>query len=75
MDEDGILALYEWATGTCFRCASEDVDTTHVKTLQPQSGPTQDVRACRHCVVVLETEREVAAARAGHEYVPGLLGS
>jgi hypothetical protein len=75
MDRQQILALYEWAAGTCFRhpCKGE-VATAHVETIHPAGGGLQDVRACADCVVAMEQTREQVAARRGVTYEPGRLG-
>lgn len=74
MTDDQILALYQWATGTCFRCARTNVDTTRIRELDTPAGVRYDIRACRECVLDLEGERERHAKRAGHEYIAGELG-
>lgn len=74
MDDEELLALYEWSGGTCFRHpARGEVLTAHVKTIRPPAGGLQDVRACRECVVAMEVERERASLRAGRPYMPGHL--
>lgn len=72
---DDILALYEWTPGSCFRCARTGLDTTHIKTVRPRSGPAREVRACRDCVLELEEVRRRDAERHGVEYVPGHVGN
>lgn len=74
MEAEDVLNLYEWAPGTCFQCARTDVDTTVVAVLRPVSSPEQVVRACRNCLLVMEEERRVAAARRGVPYEPGHAG-
>ncbi len=71
MNSEEILDLYEWAPGTCFHCARRQVDTTVVGLLHPASSPPQQVRACRGCLLVLESERLLAATRSGTLYEPG----
>lgn len=75
MDTAALLALYDWAPGRCFRHPElGEVETAHLKQLHPRRGPAQDVRACKACVLELETERRRAAERAGREYQPGRAG-
>jgi hypothetical protein len=71
MDNEEILNLYKWETGTCFQCARPGLDTTLVEVLHPTSSPPQQIRACRDCLLVLEAERRLAAARKGEPYEPG----
>jgi hypothetical protein len=72
-DNDEILALYNWQTGDCFRCAKVGVDTTLIAIIRPPSDGTQEVRACRACVLDLEAMRQRAAVRTGRPYTPGRL--
>jgi hypothetical protein len=74
MEDDAILALYEWAPGNCFRCARTGLDTTSVKRIDTPAGVRYDVRACRDCVLAIEGERKRQAEEAGQEYVPGRAG-
>lgn len=74
MDDEAILALYSWATDNCFRCGRTEVDTTLIASIRTQSGEQQPVRACRACVLDLETERRRDAERHGREYIPGHVG-
>lgn len=73
MDNDAILGLYEWGTGTCFRCARTGVDTAAVKRIRPQAGAACEVRACRACTLDLEAERRRDAVQHGRIYVPGIV--
>jgi hypothetical protein len=63
MDDDEILSLHESATGSCFRCARTDLDTTRLKEPHQPAGVRYDVRACRACDLHLEVERHQHAAR------------
>lgn len=75
MEPAELLALYEWAAGTCFRHPGlGQVDTAHLKTLHPRTGENLDIRGCQECVLVLEGQRERAASRSGGSYNPGQLG-
>jgi len=71
MDGEEILALYEWAPGTCFRCARTGIDSTLVEVLHPKTSPPQPIRACRACLLTLEGERRLTAQRKGEPYTPG----
>lgn len=72
MNRQEILDLYTWEPGVCFRHPSlGEVSTAHVVTIRPPAGGMQDVRACRECVLHIETERELSAKRQGVPYVPG----
>jgi hypothetical protein len=75
MDDPEILALYEWAPGTCFRCARAGLDTIHIKEIPTPVGVLYEVRACRGCVLALEGERRVHAEQAGEDYQPGGLSA
>lgn len=75
MNDDEILALYDWASGDCFRCAKTDIDTTLIDEVHPRIGGTAEFRACRVCVLAIEDERKRVAARQRQEYQPGRLGS
>lgn len=75
MTPDAILALYEWQIGSCFRCASSDVHTTHLDQIATPAGQTYELRACGVCVLTMERERFFYAKRRGLEYRPGSLGS
>lgn len=70
-----VLAAYEWAAGTCFRCR-RPADRTAVvgELVQPRRRGKVPVRACEACVVRLERSREMAAERYGWPYVPGTPG-
>ncbi|MEV0225168.1 hypothetical protein [Streptomyces sp. NPDC050704] len=75
MDTDEILDLYQWSEGVCFRHPGRGtVDTTVVKRLHPRLDGEHEIRACRDCVLAMETIREQAARRAGSEYIPGHAG-
>lgn len=74
MEAEDILNLYDWAPGDCFQCARTNLDTAVVAVLHPASSPPQQVRACRICLLLLESEREAGAARAGLPYEPGRIG-
>jgi hypothetical protein len=74
-DDDEILGLYQWQTGTCFRCARAEVDTMRLQEITTRAGVCYDVRACRGCILVLEAERRRIAERQGRKYTPGQLGS
>lgn len=74
-DDDEILGLYQWQTGTCFKCAHTGIDTTRLREITTRAGVRYDVRACRDCVLALEGERRRIAEKQGREYVPGRLGS
>jgi hypothetical protein len=75
MNEDEILALYDWASGDCFRCAETGIDTTLIDEVHPRIGGTAEFRACRGCVLAIEAERERHARQASRRYEPGKLGS
>ncbi|MFD7616547.1 hypothetical protein [Streptomyces sp. NPDC059802] len=76
MDGQQLLDLYIWKAGVCFRHPAEGIaDTTVVKTIHPRMGPTEEVRACRACVVAMETTRCVRAMELGLQYKPGRAGS
>lgn len=75
MDDEALLALYNWAPGVCFRHPAKGaVDTTLVKTIQPRLDGAKEIRACRSCVLAMERIRREAALRAGREYQPGHAG-
>jgi hypothetical protein len=74
MDDEEILALYEWAPGSCFRCARTGLDTASVKRIDTPAGVRYDVRACRDCVLAIERERQCQAQESGQEYMPGRAG-
>ena len=74
MDNEKILALYKWHTGSCFRCIRTGVDTATIATLHPRSDQAHEVTACRWCVLELEDMKQRAAARAGLPYDPGHAG-
>jgi hypothetical protein len=71
--DDQILALYDWSTGDCFRCANKAVDTTLVAVMCPPADGRQEVRACQRCVLALEAMRRRAAQRRSEPYEPGRL--
>ena len=73
MNNRETLSLYEWADGSCFRCAGAG-DTTRIHVLSPPAGGHYDVRACRDCVLDLEAAKQRAAERNGCDYRPGRLG-
>lgn len=72
--DEKILDHYTWATGDCFRCARSDLSTTRVETIVPRSGEEHEVRACRECVLALESDRRRSVERRGEVYEPGHLG-
>ena len=72
MENREILALYDWAQGTCFRCAGSG-DTTRLQTLTPPAGGSYEVRACRDCLLALETAKRRNAEQHGCRYRPGRL--
>lgn len=74
-NEEDPLALYEWAPGTCFRCAHEDDRTTLLDRIPQQDGRVVEIRACPACILELEAMRKRADERAGRDYVPGHLAS
>ncbi|MFI8872532.1 hypothetical protein [Streptomyces sp. NPDC055243] len=75
MDDEAILALYDWALGACFRHpVAGEVETTTVKKVHPRHGGEEEVRACRTCVLAIEDDRRVAALKAGLPYAPGHAG-
>lgn len=74
MTRDEILALYQWATGSCFRCARTDLPTTLLGEIDTPIGTHYEVRACKDCILDLEMEQLRLAERRGREYVPGQLG-
>lgn len=74
MEREQILALYHWETGVCFRHPGAQTETTVVKTLQPELGPDEQIRACRPCILAMEAARRAAAEGAGIPYVPGRAG-
>ncbi|KAB1979447.1 class-II aminoacyl-tRNA synthetase family protein [Streptomyces triticiradicis] len=72
MNQQQILALYEWQAGTCFRHPCKgDVPTAVVQTVHQRVGDDEPVRACEECVIEPEQERWVAASESGLEYRPG----
>lgn len=75
MTPDVILALYRWEVGSCFRCGTVGVYTTHLDEIATPAGATYALRACGCCVLELEEERRRSAERRRMEYRPGLLGS
>lgn len=75
MTPDAILALYEWKTGTCFRCADDDVYVTPIEDIDTPAGLVYEIAACGECILALENERRRYAVRRGLEYQPGSLGS
>lgn len=76
MDSEEILDLYQWQPGgACFLCARTGVETTLVGVLHPKGADTQEIRACKVCLLILEGERAVAAHRDGVPYEPGRIGS
>ena len=75
MNDEELLALYQWQPGVCFRHPGRGaVDTAVVKRLHPRADGEHEVRACRECVVEMEGIRREAAERAGSDYVPGHAG-
>ncbi|WP_069883581.1 hypothetical protein [Streptomyces luteocolor] len=75
MNDEELLALYEWAPGKCFRHpAAGTVGTALVKTIRPRLDGEKEVRACRRCVLAMEGIRREAAERAGLDYEPGHAG-
>ncbi len=67
-----ILALYQWADGSCFRCAGRGVPTAVVGSVHPPDLPGAVLlRACQMCTGLMEAERAHAALRVGAAYVPG----
>lgn len=75
MNDHDILALYEWAPGTCFRCARSRVDTIHIREIPTPAGVLYEVRACRGCVLALEGERRAHAEQVGDVYQAGGLST
>jgi hypothetical protein len=76
MNQQQILALYEWRTGVCFRHPGQgEVPTAVVGVIHPPAEGEHEVRACRGCVIAIEDMKREEAARAGVEYVPGQLGN
>lgn len=73
MTDSEILSLYSWTTGSCFRCARQDLDTTRIREIDTPIGVPYDVRACRTCILDLEADQQHRAARAGALYTPGAL--
>lgn len=62
-----VIAAYTWTPGgTCYRCRRGGVETAEVGHL-----PHRSVSACATCVLLMEREREEAAARYGWPYAPG----
>lgn len=74
MDSREILALYQWTTGDCFRCARVGVLTTHLGDINPPGGGRYEIRVCEGCALELEDERRRFAERTGGKYEPGRLG-
>ena len=76
MDREQILALYQWAPGTCFRHpATGETDTTLVEVIHPRAAADKEVRACRDCLLALEEIRRRAAEQACVPYSPGFVGA
>lgn len=75
MTPEAILALYEWATGACFRCARAGVPVTRVDGIRTPSGDVYELAACQACILSMEREREAFAERRGLTYNPGSIGS
>ncbi|MFE7106667.1 hypothetical protein ACFU98_35505 [Streptomyces sp. NPDC057575] len=76
MNGQQLLDLYSWEPGVCFRHPAEGVaDTAVVKMIRPRTGPAEEVRACRSCVVDMEATRRVRAMKLGLQYEPGRAGS
>jgi hypothetical protein len=72
MDQQQILALYDWAMGICFRHpAKGEVPTALVKVLHPRDRRAHEVRACEECVLLMKDARREAAARQKAECRPG----
>jgi hypothetical protein len=66
-----VFAAYEWSRkGPCYKCGRTDVDTAPVGCINPEAGPV-NILACPSCLLLLERQREAAAARYGWPYVPG----
>ena len=74
MTPDAILALYEWAIGTCFRCGEVDVFVTRIDEIVTPRGERYELSACGACVLNLEEERRRYAERKGIAYQAGGLG-
>lgn len=74
MDSEEILGLYAWAAGSCFQCAQAGTDTTVVGVLRPKGALPQEIRACKVCLLLLESERQQEARRRGTTYEPGHIG-
>lgn len=73
MTPDAILALYEWAIGTCFRCGSAGLFVTRLDSILTPRGERYDLSACGGCVLDMEEERRRHAERRGAPYQPGTL--
>lgn len=75
MDSEQILHRYTWSQGVCFRHpANGKGQTAAVKIVHPRHGGREEVRACRECVLDMESERQEAANRAEIPYEPGHAG-
>ncbi|HEY9370432.1 hypothetical protein [Streptomyces sp.] len=74
MNRQQILDLYQWGDGVCFRHPGTTTDTTVIRTLQPLSGPAEEIRACHACILAMEAARRAAAEGARIPYVPGRAG-
>jgi hypothetical protein len=75
MDDEELLALYDWSSGVCFRHPAKGaVDTAVVKRIHPRDDGEHEVRACRVCVLAMEAIRREEAVRTGSEYEPGHAG-
>lgn len=75
MTPEAILALYEWAPGSCFRCARAGALVTRIGEILTPSGDEYVLAACRICILTMERERQVYAERRDLPYEPGSLGS
>lgn len=75
MKPQQILDLYEWDPGSCFRHPDQGVlATTVVTRIRPRTGPAEEVRACRECVLAMEEKRQRMAEELGAHYEPGYAG-
>lgn len=75
MNREEILDLYQWRQGLCFRHPARGaVETALVKEIQPRLDGKREIRACRECILAMESIRRDAAKEAGAEYVPGRAG-
>lgn len=65
-----VVAAYEWVLGgRCFKCARAGVHTAAVGHLPIGAG--EAIWACATCTLLMERDRELAAARYGWPYQPG----